>query len=164
MTILGATTEDLVGLAARLGTTTADIGAVERDTQGIATTVVDEMHVSFSTAVTGITNATNVLRGSVDGARAQLDRTTWTGTNRAVFDGAYADFTAAMAGLEAAITDAYGQFDAQMKQVAGLIEEFQAQVSASMQDAQASTTSMQQAVEAQRENLEMVMNTGLSVG
>lgn len=164
MSILGATTEELVSLAAQLKSTTADIGAVNGDTQGIAATVVDEMEASFSTAITGITNAMNALRGSVDAARGQLEGTTWTGNNRAVFEGAYADFNGAMTGLEAAINDAYAQFDGQMKQVAGLIQDFQTQVAASMQDAQASTTSMHHAVEAQRENLEMVMNTGLSVG
>lgn len=164
MVMLGATLEELLNLSARLTTTTSEIGTVAADTQGVSHRVVDDMHGSFATAVAGITSAMDTLRGSVEASRGQLESTTWTGANRAVFDGAYTEFTAAMTHLELAVADAYGEFDAQMKQMAAMIEGFQGQVMASLDQAQGSTTSMAQAVEAQRANLDMAMNTGLAVG
>lgn len=163
MVMLGATTEELVTLSGRLGTTTAEIGGVSADTQAIASRVVGEMHTSFGAAVSGITGAMDSLRGSIDAARGQLESTTWTGANRLTFDSAYGDFTVAMGSLEAAVSDAYQQFDGQMKQMGELIESFQLQVTGSLAEAQSSTTSMNQAVEAQRNNLETAMNTGLGV-
>jgi len=164
MSVLGAQTEELVSLATRLGATSGDISAVDAETQGVANAVIDQSEAAFSSAVSGITTAMDTMRGTVDAARAQLDGTTWTGANRAVFDGAYGDFSAAMVNLETVTNDAYLQFDAQMKQLNGFIREFQQQVSVSLSDAQASTTSMQTAVDAQRDNLETVMNTGLAIG
>lgn len=164
MSILGAQTGELVDLAVQLGTTTGDIGSVQADTRSVATTVTGEMESSFGRALTGITSAMDVLRGSVESAKGRLDGTTWTGSNRETFNGAYTNFGSAMTSLEGAVNDAYQQFDAQMKQIGGMIEEFQTQVGTSLEQAQDSTTSMQEAVNAQRENLEMVMNTGLSVG
>ena len=114
MSILGATTEELVSLAGQLATTTSDIAGVSADTQGISSTVVQEMESSFSRAITSITTAMSTMHASVASARGQLEGTTWTGNNRAVFDGAYADFNTAMGNLEAAINDAYQQFDGQM--------------------------------------------------
>jgi len=164
MSVLGAQTGELVELAAQLGTTTGDIGAVHADTRTVADTVTQEMEGSFTKAITGITTAMDALRGSVESAKGRLDGTTWTGSNRETFTGAYENFGGAMNNLEGAVNDAYSQFDGQMKQVAGLIAEFQVQVGTSMEQAQDSTTSMQEAVNAQRENLESVMNTGLTVG
>lgn len=164
MSILGAQTGELIDLAAQLGTTTGDIGAVHADTRSVAGAVTQEMEVSFTKALTGITTAMDTLRGAVESAKTRLDGTTWTGSNRETFAGAYQNFGGAMTNLEVAVNDAYMQFDGQMKQVGGLIEEFQVQVGTSLEQAQDSTTSMRQAVDAQRENLESVMNTGLTIG
>ncbi len=164
MAMLGATPAELIELSSRLGVTTTEINHVSGDTQGIAARVVDEMHGTFATAVSSITSAMDALRGTVDASRGQLETTTWTGANRAVFDGAYTDFTGAMGQLELAVTDAYAEFDAQMQQLSTVIEGFQGQVASSLDQAQTSTTSMAQAVDAQRDNLEVAMNSGISVG
>lgn len=164
MAMLGATPEELIELASRLGVTTSEINQVSGDTHGISARVIDEMHATFATAVSSITTAMDALRLTVDASRGQLETTTWTGANRAVFDGAYGDFTGAMGQLEGAVTDAYAEFDAQMQQLGGVIEGFQGQVSSSLDQAQTSTTSMAQAVDAQRDNLELAMNSGLAVG
>lgn len=164
MSVLGAQTGELVDLAAQLGATTGDIGGVHADTRSVASTVTQEMESSFAKALSGITGAMETLRGSVESAKGRLDATTWTGANRETFTGAYINFGSAMNNLEGAVNDAYTQFDGQMKQISGLIEEFQVQVGTSMEQAQDSTTSMQEAVNAQRQNLESVMNTGLTVG
>lgn len=164
MSVLGAQTEELISLATRLGSTGSDISAVNAEAQGVANAVIEQSEAAFTTAVSGITSAMDTMRGAVDAARAQLDGTTWTGANRAVFDGAYGDFTAAMTSLEAVTNDAYLEFDSQMKLLSGFIRDFQQQVTVSLGDAQDSTMSMQTAVDAQRDNLETVMNTGLAVG
>lgn len=164
MAMLGATPTELIELSSRLGVTTSEISHVSGDTQGIAARVVDEMQSTFATAVSSITTTMDSLRSTVDASRGQLEATTWTGANRVVFDGAYGDFTAAMGQLEVAVTDAYAEFDAQMQQLGSVIEGFQGQVMSSLDQAQTSTTSMAQAVDAQRDNLEMAMNSGLAVG
>lgn len=164
MSVLGAQTGELVELASQLGSTTGDIEAVNADTRTVSTTVTSEMQDSFGRALTGITNAMKMLTDSVTAANGRLDGTTWTGSNRETFNGAYVNFGSAMGSLDSAVNQAYAEFDGQMKQISGFIDEFQVEVDAAMQQAKESTTSMQTAVNAQRENLESVMNTGLTVG
>jgi hypothetical protein len=48
--------------------------------------------------------------------------------------------------------------------MSGELEDFVARFNSSMAEAAASTTSMASAVDAQRDNLDQVMNTGMSVG
>lgn len=164
MSVLGAETEQLSVLASRLGSTTVEIAEVQSECTSIQQDVCAEMEGSFRKAITSITIAMDRLHSTVDQARGQLDGTTWTGQNRLIFDSAYGDFGQAMRSLSSAVGDAYSEFDAQMRQVSSVMENFQAEVASSMGHAQESTTSMQHAVTAQRENLESVMNTGLSVG
>ncbi|MEM7094202.1 MAG: hypothetical protein AAF567_14455 [Actinomycetota bacterium] len=164
MVMLGATLEELVALGGRLDAATGEISEVGAQTQTIAGSVVAEMQGAFAVAVAGITDAMAALRTTVETSRATLDATTWTGANRQIFDGAHLDFAAAMTQLEASVADAYGQFDAQMHQVGEMIETFQVQVMAGLDQAQQSTTSMARAVDAQRENLDLAMNSGLGVG
>lgn len=164
MTMLGATPAQLEELAVELGATTAEIGDVHSQTNGVAERVCDEIVASFNQAVTGISTAMGELRTTVDRVQGRLADADWTGTNRATFDGAYGQFNTAMLTLETSVRDAYDQFDGQLKQIAGFIGEFQAEVGTCMTEAQQSTQSMQDAVTAQATNLVDVMNSGLTVG
>lgn len=160
--MLGAEVGGLGALASRLGTTTNEIGICQADCQTIQVTVCGAMEDAFASAINSLNTTRGNLDGTVQAAAGQLADTRWTGANRGNFDGAYQGFTGAMTSLNQAIDSAYGQFQTNMQQMKAMMETFQQDVSRSMGQAQESTTSMQNAVSAQQQNLEAVMNTGLS--
>lgn len=161
--MLGAQLEDLGGLADRLRATSADINTVQGEATRVSDTVVTSVRDAAHAALTQISGAMDRLRVAVAASTQQSEATNWTGANREVFVGANADFDAAMAQAEGATNDTFQRFEAAIESMAAGLEEYAAVLDRSLTDAQTSTTSMAAAVDAQRVNLETVMNTGLTV-
>ncbi len=164
MTVLGAQLDDLTDLAGRLTTTESEIGGVQTDSTAATSTVVGDVTTAAANALVRITALMDNLRASVDAAATRAADANWTGHNREEFIRGYGDFNAAVAQAEAATRDTFANFDNAISSMTAELEQYQASLSAALADAQGSTASMAQAVEAQRENLDSVMNTGLSFG
>jgi len=162
--LLGADLGSLTDLSAQLQSTTSGIGEVQASSDGVAQRVVDEMRAAFAGALSGISSDMAALESTVGQARSQTAQTQWTGSNRHEFERATGEFGAAMQSISAATDAAYVDFNAAMEQIAATINEYQAMLRTSLGQAQDSTTSMNQAVVNQREVLDQVMNTGLTVG
>lgn len=164
MSVLGAQLDDLTGLAGQLTTTEGEIGGVATDSTSTTTNVVGDVTNAANAALTRITSLMDELRRTVDTAARNADAAAWTGANRDRFISGYADFNAAVAQAEAVTRDTFANFDAAIASMAGELEQYQASLTGALSDAQASTNSMARAVEAQRDNLDSVMNSGLSFG
>lgn len=160
--ILGAQTNELAELAGHLTQSATEIGGVRGETEANAQTTVEEMNSTLVRALTAVNAATDSLRTSVSQSHGRLNSTTWTGGNRDNFNQAYANFDASMHQLETVIQETYSNFQAQAAQISSMIQEFQTRVSAELVNAESATTSMSAAVNSQRENLEQVMNVGIS--
>ncbi len=162
MTMLGAQLDDLDGLAQRLRITAGDIGTAQGDARTTTTTVVGSVRESAGAARMTIETAMQTLLASVAGSARTAEAANWTGQNQAAFLGHHADFSAAMDRAGAATNDAFGRFADAIEQMSAALEEYEVSLAASLTDATASAESMAGAVDAQRANLDLVMNTGLA--
>lgn len=161
MSLLGAQLEDLTSLSTQLTTTEGSIGTVQTSTTSETTTVVEGVRTAASTALAQITTLMGELRTAVEAASTNADGANWTGANRETFIGAYGDFNTAMSTAEVATSDTFANFDTSINTMSSELEEFQSTFSLALTDAQSSVSSMATAVNAQRDNLDQVMNTGM---
>jgi uncharacterized protein YukE len=164
MPALGATIEDLQGLAGQLQTTTGDIGQVRDTTHSQIGGVIDRVRAAGQEAVRTAQSQMDALRTTVDTAQVRADGADWTGANATTFRDGYHDFSAAIGRANQAVTDYFDQLNAALDRLSTDTETSLRDLAASLTDAQASTTSMQQAVQQQADNLDQVMNTGISFG
>ena len=164
MPALGATLEDLQALATQLRTTSGDIGEVSTSTQTQIKAIVEQLRSSGSQAVTTARNQMQALRTSVSAAQSRADGADWTGHNAEVFRHAYQDFNQSMTKAEEATTSYFEEFNTLLDKLGGDTEHYLGEFTTSMGHAQTSTDSMATAVDAQHQNLDQVMNTGMSVG
>jgi uncharacterized protein YukE len=164
MPALGATLEDLQALASQLRATTGDIGEVSTSTQTQIKAIVEQLRSSGSQAVTTARNQMQALRTSVNAAQSRADGADWTGHNAEVFRHAYQDFNQSMTKAEEATTSYFEEFNTLLDKLGGDTEHYLGEFTTSMGNAQTSTDSMATAVDAQHQNLDQVMNTGMSVG
>ena len=163
-TMLGAQLEDLSSLATQLASTTNSIGDCRASSTSSTDNVVQTVRSAAATVLGQINAQMDALRSAVAAANSSTNAAEWTGANAARFRSAYGEFDAAMRAAETTTKDTYADFNRAIDQMAASLSSFVAQLSTSLNGAQSSTQSMRGAVEAQRANLDMVMNTGLSVG
>ena len=161
MVMLGAQLDDLDGLAQRLRLTGGEIGDVRADAQLTTTTVVEAVRGSVQEARTRIDAVMIDLLRSVGASADVAAATAWTGRNQEAFVGHHAEFRAAMDQASAATTDAFAQFGLAVEQMAGALVDYDVSLAAALADAAASSQAMATAVEAQRDNLDQVMNSGM---
>lgn len=161
MVMLGAQLDDLDALAQRLRLTGNDIGAVRTDAQMTTTTVVDAVRGSIDQARSAIDVAMADLLRSVGASAESAQATRWTGRNQEVFLGHHLDFQVAMDRAGTATTDAFAQFGQAVEQMAQALVDYDASLATALADAAGSAASMAQAVDAQRNNLDQVMNVGM---
>jgi uncharacterized protein YukE len=164
MSMLGAQLEDLSGLSTQLTSTSSEITAVDAAATSSTTQVVDGVRQASNAAKLAIDAHMQTLRETIMNANSRLTATQWTGQNQMTFTSAYEQFNSAMVTAENAAKDTFASFERSITTMSTELEEFVTRFNASMADASASTTSMASAVDAQRDNLDQVMNTGMSVG
>ncbi len=162
MVMLGAQLDDLDGLAQRLRRTGDEIDAVRIEAQGTTTTVVEAVRGSIDRARGAIDVAMMDLIRSVGASAETAQATQWTGRNQEVFLGHHLDFQVAMDRAGSATTDAFAQFGQAVEQMAQALVDYDSSLAAALTDAAASSTSMAMAVDAQRQNLDQVMNAGIA--
>lgn len=162
--MLGAQLGDLESLSSQLRSTMSEIGAVQGESMATSNTVVSSVREAATRAQGEILAAMERLRASVETSATQANAAAWTGANRDSFVSSYGEFQSAMTAAEAATEDAYQQFTTQIDAMAASLEDYTAQLQSSLTQAEASTESMSGAVDAQRTNLDQVMNTGMSIG
>ncbi len=164
MPALGATLDDLQALADQLRATSSDIGEVSTTTQTQIKAIVEQLRTSGTQAVTTARNQMEALRASVTAAQSRADGADWTGHNAEVFRHAYQDFNQSMTKAEQATNGYFEEFNTLLDKLGGDTETYVGEFTTSMSSAQTSTDSMATAVDAQHQNLDQVMNTGMSVG
>ncbi len=164
MSMIGATLEDLDGLSTQLGTTTADINTVSSGSVSSTTQVVDQVRSAAQTALQQITSHMDQLRRTVVASRQRADGANWTGANRGVFVDAYGRFDTAMGQAETATKETFTDFDQLITKMSDELRDYVEKFRSAMSEAGESTTSMRDAVAKQRQHLDEVMNTGLTVG
>ena len=164
MSMIGATLEDLDGLAQQLGTTTGDISTVSSGSVNTTSQVVDQVRSAAQAALQQITAHMDQLRQTVSSSRSRADGANWTGVNRGVFVDAYARFDTAMGQAESTTKETFADFDQLITKMSDELREYVDRFRTAMGDAGESTTSMRDAVTKQRQHLDEVMNSGLTVG
>jgi biotin operon repressor len=164
MPTLGATLEDLESLSTQLTTTTGDIGDVRDQTRTAITEVIDRLRQAGLEAVNTARQQMQALRTTVETAQSRADGADWTGHNAEVFRSAYQEFNSAIGQAETATTGYFDEFNSLLDRLGVDTEDYVGQLGTSLTNAQSSTESMSHAVDAQRQNLDQVMNTGFSVG
>jgi ABC-type transporter Mla subunit MlaD len=164
MSILGASLEDLEQLSSQLHTTGSSIERVAGDTSAAVNGVVAQLRDAGSRAVASAGEHMEALRAAVDQAQARADGASWIGRNAEVFRDAHRDFGAAMARADEATRAYFDELRRVLEQLGADTEQYLGELTASLRNAHASTESMARAVDAQRDNLDQVMNTGMSAG
>jgi len=162
--MLGAQLEDLTSLAAQLNRTGGSITECQSSATGTTNEVVGAVRQAAEAALAAITNHMESLRAAVAAANAASGSAEWTGANAERFRSAYADFDASMVRAETSTKETFSQFQKAIGDMAQSLDGYAQELSRSLTSARASTDSMARAVEAQRTNLDTVMNTGLTVG
>jgi uncharacterized protein YukE len=163
-TILGAELDDLVALSSELARTTSALGQTQSGSAASTNDVVQSVKSAAAAAEGQITTQMDSLRGAVGRANASASTAVWTGRNAERFRAAYQDFDASMQKAETATRETFNDFRRAIDEMARTLADYTQTFSTALSNAQSSTQSMQAAVDAQRQNLDQVMNTGLTVG
>lgn len=163
MTMLGAQLDDLQGLSAQLQVMGADVATTRDGSVATTTQVIGEVTQATTTALQQITTHMEQLQTSVQTAVARAESTQWTGANADRFRQGANDFQASLVAGQATTRDAFTSFQSSAAMMSDTLQEFVTGFSAALTDASASASDMATAVEAQRSNLDSVMNLGLSV-
>jgi methyl-accepting chemotaxis protein len=164
MTMLGAQLDDLQALSGRLTTMGADVATGRDDAVATTTTVITEVTEATAVALQQITAHMERLEASVRSAVASVDSTQWTGANADRFRQGASDFQSSLVTGQTATREAFASFQQSASLMSDTLQEFVAGFSAALIQASAAANDMSAAVEAQRSNLDNVMNLGLSIG
>ena len=162
--MIGAQLDDLSALTTQLQTMGADVASTRDGSVATTTQVITDVAQATATALHQISAHMDQLQTSVQTAVARADATQWTGANADRFRQGAADFQASVITAQATTRDAFASFHASTSLMSETLQDFVTAVSAALTDASTSATDMATAVEAQRANLDQVMNTGLSFG
>ena len=164
MAMIGAQLDTLDALAQQLAITTADIGEVSSGAVRAFSNAVEALETATAVAVQQAATQTANLRTSVGASQQRAAAAVWTGANADRFHEAYATFDGSIASAEAATNDAFADFKRQIGELSAALGTFVDGFQTSMTNAAASTESMASAVRTQRQSLDEVMNTGMTVG
>ena len=164
MSMLGAELGQLESLRGQIDRTTGDIGDASTETNRITTDLVSSARQAASTAFGQINTALAALIQSVNTSQSQAASTNWTGVNYATFTGAVGQFQGAMSQAQAATGETFQNFNTAVDTLASDLEDYVRTFQSKLTEAGQSTVSMSGAVQGQRDNLDQVMNTGISVG
>lgn len=163
MTMLGAQLDDLQGLSAQLHVMGGDVATTRDGSVTTTTQVIDQVTQATATALQQITTHMEQLQASVHAAVTRAETTQWTGANADRFRQGAAEFQTSLAAGQATTQEAFASFQSSAAMMSDTLQEFVTGFSAALTDASASATDMATAVEAQRANLDSVMNLGLSI-
>ena len=161
--MLGAQLDDLHALAGQLDRTGGAIADCQSRSTSDTNQVVESVRTAATTALQRITAQMDALRESVRAANTSASAAQWTGGNAERFRSAYQQFDASMQQAEATTKETFADFNRAIDQMAASLSDYAQQLANSLVNAQSSTQSMSSAVQGPRANLDMVMNTGLSV-
>jgi len=164
MGMLGAELGQMRQLSAQMNRTTNRIATAQTSTNKTTNQVVTGVQNDAQTAMSRIDSALADLTSSVSEAVSTAQGTSWVGANNQRFMSAANDFQQHMNNADQATRDAFQKFQKSINQMAQAIEEYQASFSTALTNAQTSTESMRQAVDSQTNELDRVMNTGLTAG
>jgi hypothetical protein len=162
MTMLGAQLDDLSDLSVTLTTTGGDVLTAQASATSTTTNVVSEVRSSAQSALAAIRSHLDALLTSVQTSGARAEATAWTGANRDRFTAAYGDFQQAMQAARQSTEAVFAEFQAAVDTMTASLEDYDRQFSSAMGQAEGSVRSMSAAVDAQRTNLDSVMNTGMA--
>jgi hypothetical protein len=161
--MLGAQLDDLDALAGQLDRTAAAITDCQSRSTTDTNQVVDSVRTATTTALQRITAQMDTLRESVRAAGHSAGAAQWTGANAERFRSAYQQFDTSMQQAEATTKETFADFHRAIDRMAAALADYAGQLAGALTNAQSSTHAMSSAVQAQRTNLDSVMNTGLSV-
>jgi hypothetical protein len=164
MSMLGAELGQLESLKTQIDRTTVDIGDCSVETNRITNDLVTAARQAATTAFGQINSALGALIQSVNTSQSQAASTNWTGVNYTTFTGAVGQFQGAMGQAQTATADTFESFNTAVDTLASDLEEYVRTFQAKLTEAGNSTTSMAAAVQGQHDNLDHVMNQGISVG
>ena len=163
MTMLGAQLDDLQALSSQLTTMGDDVAASRDDALATTTNVIAEVSQATTTALQQISAHMERLEASVRGAMARADATQWTGANADRFRQGASDFQSSLIVGQTATQEAFTSFQQSTSLMGDTLSEFVAGFSTALTQASSSANDMSSAVEAQRANLDSVMNLGLTI-
>ncbi len=161
--MLGAQLDDLQTLSNQLTTMGANVAASRDESLTTTTNVINEISQATATALQQITTHMERLEASVRIAVAKADATQWTGANADRFRQGASDFQSSLLTGQTATQEAFTSFQQSTSLMSDTLQEFITGFSAALTQAADSAHDMSSAVEAQRANLDSVMNLGLSI-
>ncbi len=164
MTMLGAQLDDLAALADQLRRTATDLAATRDGSTTLSQTMVRSTQDAAQTGLTQITDQLSTMSASVSASVSQASAAQWTGANADRFRDGAASFQQNIETGRAATEEAFTDFNTHINALAASLEAYVQSFGAALSGAEDSSNQMSSAVEAQRANLDQVMNTGLTVG
>jgi len=164
MTMLGAQLDDLHALSSQLTTMGADVAAGRDDALTTTTTMITDVSEATAAALQQITVHMERLEVSVRSAVARAEATQWTGANADRFRQGANDFQSSLLTGQTTAREAFTSFQQSASLMSETLQEFVAGFSVALTHAATAANDMSAAVEAQRANLDGVMNLGLSIG
>lgn len=163
MTMLGAQLDDLQGLSAQLHVMGGDVATTRDGSVTTTSQVIGDVTQATATALQQITSHMDQLQASVQTAVARAEATQWTGANADRFRQSAVEFQTSIAAGQATTREAFASFQSSVTMMSDTLQQFVTGFSAALTDASSSASDMATAVEAQRANLDNVMNLGLSI-
>ncbi len=164
MTMLGAQLDDLHDLSAHLTAMATDVASCRDDAVSTTTQVIADVTQATALALQQINAHMSHLETTVHTAVGRADAAQWTGANAERFRQGAADFQASMSTGQATTRETFAAFQQSAAMMTETLQDFVAGFSSALTDASGSANDMAAAVEAQRSNLDTVMNLGLSIG
>ncbi len=162
MTMLGAQLDDLATLADQLRRTAADLGATRDGSTSLSQTMVSSTQDAAQTGLSQINEQLAAMSSSVSTSVNQANASQWTGANADRFRDGAAGFQQNIEAGRATTEQAFNDFNTHINALASSLEAYVQSFGAALSGAEESSNQMSGAVEAQRANLDQVMNTGMA--
>jgi hypothetical protein len=159
--ITGADLDQLDQLAAAFTTAGTEISARAAALQSKIHTAVSNFEHTLSTMQSETTTLASQMNDEMAAIRGHAAGVSWSGNNRAAFDGDLSSFSGVVqrgtSQIASDISSITGQVDSRFTPV---LTEFASALRASADDVGSATTTMKTAVDTQRSNLDQAANVG----
>ena len=162
MSMLGAQLGDLDDLSGRLTTMGGDVAATRDDALATTTRLIGDVGQATELALQQITTAMERLDASVQTAVSRAESSHWTGANADRFRQAAGEFQGSLLAGQTATREAFTSFKQSTSLMSETLQDFVTGFSGALSDASSAAGDMAIAVNAQRDNLDQVMNQGFA--
>lgn len=163
MSMLGASLGDLSELSGRLTQTSGDVETSREEANALTSEVVSSLNTAAASAFQRISSTMDTMDQSVRQSVDRAQQANWTGANADRFRIGAQSFHTAINQADTTTRESFETFKTSVQTMTENLDAYVQSLAVSLSAASNSAQEMSQAVEAQRSNLDSVMNTGISV-